>query len=83
MTPEEKAKELVNMYYNHAKSQREAIAMADNVLLTRLCQDIDDLASKAENGADDYPVILSRIKQLKYWQEVAYHVAEIKNRLPV
>lgn len=83
MTPEEKARELINMHYTHAISQKEAIAMVDRVILTRFCQEVDDIDSKINSKEYDYPLVIARIKELKYWQQVAHHVAEIKNKQPI
>jgi len=84
MTAKQKAKELVNMYYSYAKTQEEAIQMVDNVLLTTLCQKIDDLHLNAlVNGDMDDNFIKPSIQVLKWWQEVAYEVSLLKLKLPV
>jgi len=84
MTPEEKAIGLINMYYNHSKSQHEAIIMVEEVLLTGFCQKVDSLHNHVFNTKDfDEALIKSSIQQLKYDQEIAYHVRQIKNKLPI
>lgn len=84
MTAEKKAKELVNMYYAHAKTQEEAIRMADNAVFTTMCQKIDDLhLNTVLRGDMDENFVKPSIKVLKWWQEVASELQEIKNKIPV
>lgn len=81
---ERKAYELVNMYYNHSRNQEEAIERAEGVLLGTLCEKIDSLHSHVFVRKDfDQPLIESSIKQLKMWQEVGYHIQQIKRKLPI
>jgi hypothetical protein len=74
-----KAKDLVNQYYNHAKSQHEAIEIVERIVLTRLSQDIDSLHDHIFIRQDfDRPLIDSAIKGLKFWQEVAAELQRMK-----
>ncbi len=84
MEPKDKASELINEYYTYAKSEREAISMVENVILTTLCQKIDSLDGHVFFRKDfDEDLIKSSIKGLKYWQEVACEVEQRKKNLPV
>lgn len=85
ITPEEKAKELVNMYYGcNAKTQLEAIQQADNANYTSMCQMIDDLHSHVLIRKDyDLELIKSSIVQLKWKQEIALSLEDMKNKIPV
>lgn len=84
MTPQEKAKELVNMYYSHAKTQAEALQMVDNILLGTLCERIDSLHGHVFFRKDfDIALIESAIQQLKWWQEVAYEIQQLRINLQV
>lgn len=84
ISAEEKAKELVNMYYAHAKTQEEAIQMADNAILTSICQKIDELHENVVIRNDmDKDYVKPSIKILKWWQSVACEVSRLKSKLPV
>lgn len=84
MDAKQKAKELVNMYYAHAKTQEQAIQLADNAILTTMCQKIDDLHMNAVIRGDmDENFVKPSIQVLKWWQEVAYEVSQLKLKLPV
>jgi len=84
MTPEQKSLELINMYYNHSKSQKEAIGICNEVVLKTICQKIDSLHSHVSIKRDyDEALIMSSINQLKYWQEVAYYLQKAELKLPV
>ena len=84
MESKDKARELVNMYYNHSTSQAEAIRMVEGVLLTTLCQIIDSLHGHVFFRRDyDEELMKTGINNLKWWQEVAYEVQQIKMKLPV
>jgi hypothetical protein len=75
ITPKEKAAELVNMYYNStAKSQQEAVRMAENAIFTRMCQEVDDIDIHINEW--DFDLVKSRLKILKWNQEIA---AELQN----
>jgi len=79
LSPTDKAKELVNMYYAYAKTQEEAIQMVDNVLLTTMCQKIDDLHTNTVISGDmDENFVKPSIQVLKWLQEVAYEVSKLK-----
>jgi menaquinone-dependent protoporphyrinogen IX oxidase len=83
MTAQEKARELVNTYYGHSKSQLEAIEICERIVLTNLCQQTDSLHSHACIQEDyDNSLILSSIRQLKYQQEIALELSRMKNKLP-
>lgn len=84
MTAEAKAKELINMYYDHSKSQKQAIDICENVVLTTLCQKIDSLHDHVFHRKDfGQPLMESAIKHLKWWQEVASELQKLKDKLPV
>ena len=84
MEANQKAQELINQYYGYTKSQKEAIQAVDEVLLTRLCQDIDNLHGHHVIKKDyDEALVISAINSLKYWQEVAVEVKNISNKMPV
>lgn len=81
---EQKANELINMYYNHSNSQAEAIDIVDRVLLATICEKIDSLHGHVFFRKDfDLDLIGSSIQHLKYWQEVASEVQKAKDRLLV
>lgn len=82
MTPEEKARELVNQYYGHSRNQLQAIETVERVILTRMCQDIDSLHSHLFFRNDfDFELTKSEINQLKNWQEVAYELQNMKRKI--
>ncbi len=84
ITPNEKARQLINMYYTNASSQLEAIEISERVVLTTLCQAIDSLHGHLFFRNDfDFELTKSQIKQLKNWQEVAAELQNIKTALPV
>lgn len=78
LTAELKAKQLVNMYYAHSKTQNEAIQIVDGVLLRTLCQKIDSLHDHIFNRKDfDDALIKSQIQELKRWHEVCCEVSKL------
>jgi hypothetical protein len=84
ITPQDKANELVNMYYAHSKTQAETISIVENVLLNSLCQKIDSLHIHVFISQDfDDELIKSSIQQLKWWQEVSCEVGKLKDKLPI
>lgn len=84
MTANEKARELINMYYGHSRSQLEAIEICERVVLTTMCQKIDSLHGHVFFRNDyDEALIKSAILQLKWQQEIAFELASIKNQIPV
>lgn len=85
MDAEQKAKELINMYYGcNDTNQLGAIEMVERVLLGTLCEKIDSLHSHVFIRKDfDLPLIESQIQQLKNWQEVAAELQNIKTALLV
>jgi len=85
MTPQEKARQLVNMYYSHSKSQLQAVEICERVVLTEMCQQVDSLHGHV-CGKDSYydkDLIISAINQLKNQQEIAVELGRIKNKIPV
>jgi hypothetical protein len=83
-TPEQKARELINMYYNHNETQLGAINSVDKVLMATICEKIDSLHGHMFFRMDfDLPLIESSIKHLKFWQEVAAEVQKIRDAIPV
>ena len=84
MTAEEKAKELVNMYYSHSRTQEQAMQLVDEAILTTMCQKIDDLHENTVIRGDmDENFVKPSIKVLKWWQEVANEVQKLKIKLSV
>jgi hypothetical protein len=85
MTPEQKAKELINTYYGcNNTNQLGAIEMVERVLLGTICERIDSLHSHVVIRNDyDLELIKSSINQLKSWQEVAVEIDNIKMAIPI
>ena len=86
ITPKEKARQLVNQYYGYdgINNQREAIESVERIVLTTMCQQIDSLHGHSIISDDyDLPLIKSSITQLKYQQEIAYELGQLKNALQV
>jgi menaquinone-dependent protoporphyrinogen IX oxidase len=81
MTAKEKAKQLVNMYYSHSKTQLQAVEICEKVVLTTMCQQVDSLHGHL--GDYDKALIVSSINQLKWQQEIAVELQRIKNKIPV
>ena len=83
-TAAEKAKELVNTYYGHSKSQLEAIEICERIILTNFCQQVDSLHGHVFVHEDyDRALIISSIKQLKWQQEIALELSRMKNKIKV
>lgn len=85
MTAIEKAKDLVNMYYNHTATQKQAIETAERVVLSTLCKEIDSFhaaINRRENAFDDV-LVLSTVKRLKNWQEVAVELQALKDAIAI
>ena len=74
MTPKEKARELVNTYYNHARSQKEAIRLAEKAILKTMFQKLQHLHSIAESI--DKELFDSLMQECRYWESV---LSEIEN----
>lgn len=85
ITPEEKAKQLINTYYGcNNTNQLGAIEMVERVLLGTLCERIDNLHGHVFHTGDyDLDLIKSSILQLKNWQEVCVELDRIKRAIPV
>lgn len=84
MTAPDKAKELVNMYYTHARTQEQAIDMADKSVLTTMCQKIDKLhIATVKNGEMDENFVKPSIEVLKWWQEVSSELQKLRDKIPV
>ena len=82
ITAQQKATELVNMYYNStAKNQAQAIQYAENAIFTRMCQEVDDIHIHINEW--DFDLVKSRLKILKWNQEVAAELQRMTNALPV
>ena len=50
MTAKEKARQLVNLYYSHSKTQLQAIEICERIVLTEMCKQVDSL----HGHLDDY-----------------------------
>jgi len=85
ITPEQKAKDLVNYYYGiGAKNQLEAIEIVELIVLTTFCQQTDSLHGHVIVKDDyDMHLIKSAIIRLKWQQELAYELHRLKNALSV
>jgi len=84
MTAKEKAKQLVNLYYSHSKTQLQAIEICERIVLTEMCQQIDSFHGHV-CVSDDYDkaLTISSINQLKWQQELALELQRLKNKVPV
>jgi len=84
MKAKEKARQLVNIYYSHSKSQLQAIEICERIVLTEMCQQVDSLHDhtiiKNDYGKE---LIISYINQLKNQQEIAIELQRMKNKVPV
>lgn len=82
---EQKATELINMYYGYgARTQLAAIEEVERIVLTRLCQEIDDMHIHIVLAGDyDVNIVKPSIQKLKFWQEVAASLQQFKHKIPV
>lgn len=80
MTPQLKAKKLVNTYYGcNNVTQSQAIEIVERIILTNFCQQVDDLHGHVVVKNDyDMPLIISAINQLKIQQEIALELQKMK-----
>jgi len=81
MTAKEKARQLVNLYYSHSKSQSQAIEICERIVLAEMCKQVDSLHGHLADY--DKALIVSSINQLKWQQEIAVELGRIKNKIPV
>lgn len=80
MSSEEKARELVNQYYEVSKGQLEAIIRAKNSMNRALSQECDSLYFHVFEKQDfDLLLIKSRIKELKWRVDVLTELERMEN----
>lgn len=81
MTPNEKARELINTYYVNANTQAEAKASARKVVIATILKKIDEhwsdhIRDEDESSTNNHNNLRVALEELHFWHSVEYEISQ-------